>query len=540
MTSFRIIALILLQVLIKTYLAANVYVNKDVNPNIARMIQKELFVKKEFVYLRAVLQSCLWSVTLREKEMYRYSLKRILSCFRHQFKAKILKYFKLIGRQRQKILLNNIMGNVYLAAHHSYGSIMWNSVMHLKFGLHNTAMRIKILLPEQFRVQLAIRYFRLPYQEDCGHGWMAYQDSDTRGQNTPHVNGINTKCHTRHNAHIFQQYMDDCLGNEFPYDGTIYGRYCGSLKPWMFYSTGWYVLIMYRFWNYQRDDSPYDKINLFCQPFSTTNDTNVVLSSYTFSGTYTGTLSFGFQDYIFEIFHVYVQPGYVVRLQGNVPLQYFDGPSSSNPKLLASANGLVLSTGHTMTVLLYKQLDNKYRNINHNISYGSIFNSVFEIHNVTTPEVKHILINTNNTNNTNTLIYNLNSLSTNYFISLSLSNLSFLHMIPSMMQDTHGVVLFEQLNDGKTLWKSLDNQINVIDEPTSLTLGQGVFVVLYSYKVLDVFENTSITVSLSECPGIVFSPLAFKQIEDLYVQKKYDKEDDIYILNKEYRDNVFY
>lgn len=513
---------------------AGMYNNKDVDGNIVNVIEKEVFAKDEFTVLQKVLQHCIVSnVALTEEHFQEYveNLAKFPICVNQTFKSKYHRQLKINGHEyKNEIVADSILADILLV-----GSSTWTyNITHvlddnyLRIFADNKAMKITIKLPVKYRIQLNVQYFRLPYEAMCLLGWMAYQDSDINNDATL-INGLVTECkeHYYWTSYDLPNAIGDCLYNEFREKGTIYGKYCGNLKPWTFHSAGHYVNIIYRYWDYKHLSTSYGKIQLFYQPFSTRNavvggrenNINIVNAMYTRpSSSIHKSVVFDRMVNLYNILHLHTLPGYILKVLESCDFcDYFDGPTSQFPKV--SGSETVISSGHMMVVIVHKLKLESQREINPQIEYSSVFNENYTIIDVGKFEKRDIKITNYNTSKqiyrTWTLMYKITSISETNYVHLNMVNFSFAN-VPSMLYDTYGFVIWEILPNN-VLLKTMDTQEYSTDAIRSFSSAESIYFVIYSYIGLNPFVNSSIRISISECTGIVLSSFIYRQIENMQI-----------------------
>eukprot|EP00918_Siedleckia_nematoides_P012224 GHVU01026767.1.p1 GENE.GHVU01026767.1~~GHVU01026767.1.p1 ORF type:complete len:135 (+),score=7.40 GHVU01026767.1:388-792(+) len=100
------------------------YTNKDVNINLGSKIQKEMFAKKEFVFLEETIiihMHCFWRVKIGTQGFYIQCLLKLKSCVSQRWVTKFFRHRKLVGNLfLTKFIINNISGNMLLVGNSNY------------------------------------------------------------------------------------------------------------------------------------------------------------------------------------------------------------------------------------------------------------------------------------------------------------------------------------------------------------------------------------------------------------------------------------
>lgn len=154
------------------------------------------------------------------------------------------------------------------------------------------------------------------------------------------------------------------------------------------------------------------------------------------------------------------------------------------------------------------------------ITYSSFFNPKYETINVRGFHHGYKIVNQSHFYGPHVLVYNINSIFETAYISLELINFPW-QSLPSMRYDKYGFVLWEIVEiaeQGKSMLKTVDSQLHDVRHLSSFVTAKRVYFVLYSYTGLQVFGNSSITISLSECPGIMYSQSLKQQVEHYKVR----------------------
>eukprot|EP00919_Chromeraceae_sp_WS-2016_P043921 GHVR01104752.1.p1 GENE.GHVR01104752.1~~GHVR01104752.1.p1 ORF type:complete len:284 (+),score=11.72 GHVR01104752.1:366-1217(+) len=235
-----------------------VYRNKDANVEIATEVKKTVFAKNEFIILRQMLGMCV-SILDRlsvDNQVYMIHTRLVISmasCF-----------YKVTADNH----IANLTINIRNSSYHKVKSTM--AYLSLKGQPYNIYLStIKMQLPSAYRVEVTVKYFQLPYSTTCLPSWMAYQDSN---KNKFDVDNLYTKhsmlCWPHGSEckdyNAVECSHHNCLNKYFSGSGTMYGKYCGTLKPWTFHSAGNFINMVIRLLKA-------GKVNLVYQPFSLIN-----------------------------------------------------------------------------------------------------------------------------------------------------------------------------------------------------------------------------------------------------------------------------
>lgn len=500
-------AFILYLLILVHFSLGSVYINKDADENMTVKIQKEYFAKKEFVFIGQIIQSCLINLTFHKEKQQAY--------VEHKVKVSVCVY-RMSKERNLTFLTSNNYSELFSVKH-----MLAN--LHLVGQFNDTALKIFIKLPSRYRIELQVEYFRLPYREECGHGWLAYQDSDGQINETTDVStttGLFSGC-----------YQQGCLKDEFNSSGSVYGRYCGSLIPWTFHSTANYIEIMMKIWiNAFGKGISQGRVDLFYQPFtlSKAKKKHIILAFYTIPIIHENTNHVSLLDHHQAIFYklqLQTLPGFIITLSDDCRFcEYYDGPSLRFPKIKVYEN--VSSSGHIMLIFFHgDDVDGTEKN-NRMFNYSCLFSLKYKKYYLYQLEKKDILVNGDKSpasepHKPYVVKYNINSLLISSYINFSLLNFPF-QSTPSMNYDHYGFVLWEVMQDSKPMIKTVDSQLHDMHQLTRFTTAHNIYLVIYSYTGLDMFHNSSITVSLTKCPGVVMSLSLLRQVRASHINKLRD------------------
>lgn len=301
------------------------YKNRDIDPELAKLGPKEAFAKKEFVILGKVLNTCMLDIYTTGKIEFGNFYTDVFLCSQKMFTMKHVRKFTIItsyfNKPFQEIKELTIDSTI---AH-----------IHLIGRLHKSKLNFKIKMDAAYRVQLEVKYFIIPYFDQCADSWMAYQDSDgpsvttnckgkgmfgfimcVAGQGVKDTSQL--ECNKYLGPDSFRE-ASRCFNKAFDNDlGTRYGRYCGTLAPWTFYSTKNHINVLLSYGNDMHNKNTHGKVNLFYQPFSVNQaalgDRHLVSNFYTMPAIYDDMYQASVehqQDSLFYVLHLQTLPGFI-------------------------------------------------------------------------------------------------------------------------------------------------------------------------------------------------------------------------------------